>query len=270
MPKENQCEEVGAVVMTRDAFGDAYEQRLTAAEQRLTAAERLAAYTAHEVRNPLAALRAMAQLMLGTADRRLRDTMMHQIVTCIDDLDGFLQQLLGLAHADATRFGPVDVTDVIDNVVQLFTAHADQVGADVHVRVARTLPPVLGNADLLRHVFMNLLKNALEAMPKGGPVAITVRHYSRLNAVRVGVRDWGPGIPPQYHHRLFTDMSASTRDAAGGIGLPFAHHIVTGIHGGRLWFRTKSGVGTVFYVELRCAAEQAETGAAVAAGERAM
>lgn len=251
MPQKDRCRESSMFVTDGDGGTEQGQ------EQRVTAA-RLAAYTAHEVRNPLAALRAMAQLMLGTSDVQLREAMMRQMVECIDDLDGFLHELLGLAHVDATKFEAVDVASVIDNVVQLFAVHADQIGADVQVRLPTTLSPVRGNPDLLRHVFMNLLKNALEATPGGGPVAITIRHYDRLGTVRVAVRDWGLGIPEEYQGRLFTDISATSRRSGGGVGLPFVHQIVTGIHDGRLWFRTKAGVGTVFYVELPCVAEHFE------------
>lgn len=217
-------------------------------------AGRLVAYTAHEVRNPLAALRAMTQLMLGSEDRVPREAMMQQMLDCIDDLDKFLQQLLGLADVETTNMEAVDLVPLLDGVVRLFTVQAEQQGVHIEIRHNGTPRPVWGNEALLRHVFMNLVKNALEAMPRGGPVIITLRHHERLGTVRVSIRDRGAGIPEQFQARLFTDITATSRDNGGGVGLPFVHQVVTDIHDGRLWFRTKADVGTVFFVELPCAA----------------
>lgn len=219
-----------------------YDPRMTAG--------RLVAYTAHEVRNPLAALRAMAQLILGSCDKVLREAMMRQMVECIDELDEFLQQLLDLVEVERTEFEAVDLTTLIDNVVRLFTVQAERQAVHIEVRHLEPMPPVWGNGALLRHVFINLLKNALEAMPRGGPVVITLRKQQRLGTVTVSIRDWGPGIPEKFETRLLTDISATSRPQGGGLGLPFAHHIVTDVHHGRLWFRTKTDVGTVFFVQL--------------------
>lgn len=224
-------------------------RRLQAPSQAIVETD-LAAFTAHEVRNPLAALRAMAQLTLTTPDSEVRRTMMQQIVDDIDELDGFLQQVLFLVSAGSAKMEYVDIEAVLRNVVQLFAVHADAVGADVHIRMPSSVPLLWGNPELLRHVFMNLLKNALEAMPDGGRVDVVLRRLERRQSVRVSIRDSGPGIPESLRERLLMDLPATSRSAGGGFGLPFVRRIVSDIHDGRIWFRTKTDVGTVFCVEL--------------------
>src|SRR5690625_14977 len=123
----------------------------------------LAAYAAHEVRNPLAALRAMAQLTLLSSDPKVRQEMIRQIVSSIDELDQFLHQLLVLLHPESVSMQRVDIGSVLDSVIQLFAVQADECGADIELRLSTPAPVAWGNPDLLRHVFINLVKNALEA-----------------------------------------------------------------------------------------------------------
>lgn len=226
----------------------------------------LAAYTAHEVRNPLAALRAMAQLTLQSPESDVRRAMMQQIVAGIDELDQFLHQMLCFIQCESSCMQPVDIETVLSRVVQLFAVQADAADVDVQVRVPTSLPRVWGDPDLLRHVFINLLKNALEAMTDGGRIVIAVRRH--LGCLRISFRDYGPGIPKELRERLLTDVAATSRPFGGGIGLPFVRKIVTDIHGGRLWFKTKTGVGTVFCVELPAVSFAGET--ASSSAERAV
>lgn len=210
----------------------------------------LAAFAAHEVRNPLAALRAMAQLSLASADPDVRRGMLEQIVAHIDELDQFLRQLLALLRPGTPTMERVDIGVVLRNVVQLFAVQADQTGADIQLQLPCPAPAVWGNPELLRHVFINLLKNALEAMPGGGSIVVSAWQCERHGTVRVKVRDQGRGIPKHLRSRLATDLSASSRSEGGGVGLPFVHKVVRELHGGQVSFTTKTGVGTVFCVEL--------------------
>lgn len=210
----------------------------------------LAAFTAHEVRNPLAALRAMAQLSLTSADPDVRRGMLEQIVANIDELDQFLRQMLALLRPGAVTMEKVDMGAVLRNVVQLFAVQADQTGTDIELRLPSPSPIAWGNPELLRHVFINLLKNSLEAMPDGGIVLISARQCEAHGTVRVTVKDQGGGIPEELRQSLLTDLSASSRSEGGGIGLPFVDKVVRELHEGHVTFSTKTGAGTVFCVEI--------------------
>lgn len=210
----------------------------------------LALFTAHEVRNPLAALRAMAQLTLASGDPEVRRAMLEQIVANIDGLDQFLRQMLTMLRPGAVPMQKVDLGAVLGSAIELFAVQADQMGVDIQVRLPVPAPAVWGNPELLRHVFINLLKNSLEAMPAGGSLVVRARQCERHGAALVTVRDHGCGIPKGLRANLLSDFVASDRTEGAGIGLPFVNKVVREIHGGQVTFRTKTGEGTVFCVEL--------------------
>lgn len=217
--------------------------------ERLTALERLTSFAAHEIRNPLAAFRAIAQLAITVEDPVRRDALLRELVDSIDNLSTFLTELLALSGSKRSMLVPIDVRPVIAGVVRLFSVQADVLRIRLRVNVSRDLPHVWGNGPLLRHAFINLVKNAVEAMPDGGTITIRARRLTGRDSVCVAVKDTGNGIPEAYHERLFHGLGEG-RGGGAGVGLPFVHRVITDVHDGRLRFETKPGVGTTFYVEL--------------------
>lgn len=216
--------------------------------ERLTALERLTSFAAHEIRNPLAALRAMIQLAMMTDDSKRRDAMLRKVIESIDDLSNFLTELLALAGSKKSMLVPLELRPIITGVLRLFAVQADMLGVRLTLQAPKTLPRVWGNGPLLRHAMMNLVKNSLEAMPEGGSTTISVRHFASREAVCIAVQDTGTGIPEAHHEQLFTGVCEGRRGA--GVGLPFVYRVITDVHRGHLRFETKEGVGTTFYVEL--------------------
>lgn len=225
---------------------DAGEALLSLAD--LTSLQRLTSFTAHEVRNPLAAMRAMVQLALATDDDDRRQELLRKVIYSIDDLSQFLTELVSLAGVQESMLVRLDVRPVIVEVMRLFAVQADLLNVRMTMRMPEGLPPVWGNAPLLRHAIMNLVKNSMEAMPRGGALTIAVKHLSDRNSVCIAIRDTGTGIPEERRTRLFTGVPDGRRGA--GIGLPFVHHVITQVHRGTLRFESRVGVGTTFYLEL--------------------
>src|SRR5690606_24331447 len=109
---------------------------------------------------------------------------------------------------------------------------------------------VLGNEQLLRHAFINLIRNAFQAMPHGGALTIRLQHRPARGCLLIPLSDTGTGIPAAYQRRLLTG-AVTTKGAYGvGLGLLFTRRIITETHCGRIWFRTREGAGTTFYIQL--------------------
>lgn len=218
--------------------------------QQWTTLESLTSFAAHEIRNPLAAMRATVELAMATHDAERRNALLRRVIDCIDELSDFLTELLISAGPDGIGLVPLELQPLVVGVIRLFSVQAEVMNVCIKLDAPPALPPVWGNAPLLRQVVMNLVKNALEAMPDGGLLRVTLLSPSR-DTVRMEVADTGRGIPKTYRDHLFSGLDV---DRPGhGVGLRFVYRVVTHIHRGRIWFDTEEGVGTTFYVELPAA-----------------
>lgn len=214
--------------------------------------DRLASFVAHEVRNPLAALRATVELALATDDFHRRSDLLKKVIDSIDDLSEFLTELLVLVGPRGAEMAPVDLAPLVVGVMRLFAVQAEVLKVRMAFQAPSRLPKVWGNAPLLRHAVMNLIKNALEAMPQGGRLSVSIHSPAPHDTVCLAVKDTGSGIPQSRRERLFCDVN--NERVGHGVGLPFVHRVVTAVHGGRVWFDSTESKGTTFYIELPAAA----------------
>jgi signal transduction histidine kinase len=215
--------------------------------QQLSAVGQLAASIAHEVRNPLAAIKLLVEAALRvnnprpfTADN-LR--LVHREVLRLEQT---LQGFLDFARPPSLQRSSCDLREVIAQAVDLVRARARQQQVGIDVICPGT--PVQAHVDgtQLGTVLVNLLLNALDAMPREGRLGI------RLETVRTGARltviDTGPGIAPEIAPRLFTPF-ASTKPTGSGLGLSISRRIVED-HGGTLTAANRSEGGARFTVTL--------------------
>ncbi|MCA9676324.1 MAG: hypothetical protein H6709_15325 [Kofleriaceae bacterium] len=228
---------------------------------RLAALGEMAAGLAHEIRNPLGAIKGAAQLLLrpdGTAMEPTADTaeMMQVIVEEANRLNNVVTRFLDYARAErAERFDQVkvDVNAVVKKTVQLLQQSPDARGVEVRVRLDELLPPVDGDPEALVQVFLNLGLNAIQAMPSGGALDIltTRRRRSRLGYgqfAEVRFRDSGEGIARDKLKKLFIPFY-TTKTRGSGLGLAISQRIVSQ-HGGTIEVRSAPGKGSTFSVFL--------------------
>ncbi|SDF71647.1 signal transduction histidine kinase, nitrogen specific, NtrB [Limimonas halophila] len=218
----------------------------------------MAALLAHEVKNPLSGIRGAAQLLEQTAgedDRRLTGLIREEadrIVTVLSEMEIFSDER-------PIERGPVNIHEVLDHVKQVAQAG---VGANLTIREAYdpSLPPVLGNRNLLIQALLNLAKNAAEAVgDDGGTLTLETRyqHGIRLAVPGGGRRvdlplvvtltDDGPGIPADLQRHLF-DPFVSTKTGSRGLGLALVAKVVED-HGGVIEYDTGPR-GTAFRIML--------------------
>jgi two-component system nitrogen regulation sensor histidine kinase GlnL len=213
--------------------------------------EALAAGLAHEIKNPLAGLQGSAELLAREAEGPAK-AYAQVIAREARRVDGLVRELLDLARPAALQVAPVNVHDVLRDVLVLARALPGADGVAFAERFDPSLPPLHADAEKLTQVLLNLVKNAVEAVAgrPGAAIALeTAVASQRLRTAsgrtrplaRLSVRDDGPGIPDAMLSRLFTPFSTS-KPHGTGLGLAISRRIVEA-HGGRIEVRNRAGAG---------------------------
>jgi len=201
---------------------------------------------AHEVRNPLTVIK-----MLLDSAIPLMDDDRSVISAEVNRLAAIVEQYLGYAKPDATRWQTVSLHETIRSGIRLLEPRASRQEVDIAIEFAEPAPIVLANPTQLEQVFVNLFLNAMDAMPKGG--TLTVETGAAGSSVKVRVRDTGVGIPPEIQARLFEPFNTS-KDNGVGLGLSIVRRIV-GDHQGQIE-AVSSSSGTCFTITLPLSSRQ--------------
>jgi two-component system sensor histidine kinase HydH len=239
--------------------------RRAVALERLAALGEMAAVLAHEIRNPLGAIKGLAQVLderarAASQDRELTETIVRETVR----LERLVADLLAYARPRPPDRRPVDVAALARRAADLLAAEASAAGARIALEAPAYPVVALADAGQLTQLFTNLLLNALQAMPRGG--AVEVRVGREKEAVVVTVADEGSGIAPQEAARLF-DPFYTTKPNGTGLGLAICRRVAEA-HGGRIALEEHTGPGARLRVELPAAAPRAEAARpSAAAGE---
>jgi two-component system, NtrC family, sensor histidine kinase HydH len=219
----------------------------------------MAAGLAHEVKNPLSAIKGAAQLLgeptSGSALDEAASEFVGIILEEVDRLDRVVCSVLDYARPSQGEAGLVDVNAVVDQTLRLLAS--DREGAcDYATEFGRDLPSVKANAEQLRQVLLNLIRNAGQAMGGRGTITITTRTRGAEASgpsVEIAVSDRGPGISPEVRANLFVPFF-TTRAQGTGLGLAISERIIQEM-GGRIEVLTAVGTGSTFSVQLPPAAE---------------
>jgi PAS domain S-box-containing protein len=242
----------GAIAVLND------HSRLKALEEdkrrtdRLSALGAMATGIAHEIRNPLVAIKTFAELLPERADdHEFRSTFAKVAVKEIHRIEQLLARLRALAVPSAFPLRPLDLQVPLAETLDLLRGEADRRRVRTVVEIEPDLPPVLGELDQLKQLFLNLFLNGLEAMTAGGTLTITVRsdrERADRGLVTVRVTDTGPGIPREDLSRVFEPFF-TTKSSGTGLGLAICRSIADA-HRAALWADPgPAGLGTTFIVQ---------------------
>ena len=233
---------VGFLASTlQDAVWDALEARQQFAAEALARSrelEQLGARLSHELKNPLAAIKALAQLGSRAAGDPDEREQLETIVSEAERMRGILQEYLSFSRPlEKLRVEPVAVGDLAREVLAVLAGCADQ--ASVAMRASGD---ALATADSrrLKEALLNLVANAVEATPPGGRVDVTVSAADGL--ARIAVADSGAGMAPEVLERIGTPFF-TTRESGTGLGVLLARAVFMQ-HGGSLTYESTPGVGT--------------------------
>jgi signal transduction histidine kinase len=224
---------------------------------RLAALGQMAAGLAHEIRNPLGSIKGAAQFLQPTgsqpADAAGTREFLGIIVEEVDRLNKIVSQFLDYARPYRGDQNPLDINDVVRKTLHLIDKERSG-GVEISTSFIEGLPPVRADAQQMRQVFLNLMFNALEAMPQGGKlhVSTSLRRSTRRGAaaafLEIRFRDTGVGIPPADQRNLFIPFF-TTKERGTGLGLSISQRIIEN-HGGTIEVRSQSGAGSTFSVLL--------------------
>ena len=205
----------------------------------------MAAAIAHEVKNPLAGIRGVIQVLGGRTPEGSRDRMvLGDIVKRIDALDVLMKDLLLFGRSPQPRRSSVDVVPLVKMTAHLICQ--DPLLKDVDVTVEGASPPLLADAEMLKIVFQNLFVNAAHAMTGGGKIAVVITATDSV--CEVAVADTGPGIPADIRDKVFTAFF-TTKSRGSGLGLATAKRLVEA-HQGEIRIECPPGGGTTVRVRL--------------------
>jgi signal transduction histidine kinase len=219
---------------------------------RLSSLGLLTAGLAHEIRNPLVAIRTFTQLLPERYnDAEFREGFQGLALKEVDRICGLINDLLSFARPSRPNVAEEDMNDVVDSVARILETEAKEKGVEIAREFGAELPKVFIDREQLKQVFMNLILNAIQAMSDGGSIVIATRLNSSDESARfveVEIRDTGMGIPEENLEHIF-DPFFTSKDEGSGLGLSISHQIVQE-HGGYILVRSKVGEGTSFFINL--------------------
>jgi signal transduction histidine kinase len=217
--------------------------------ERLATLGRLLAGVAHEVRNPLAAIRSTVQLWQRQPETARAETSMASVIQAVDRLNELVVRMLLFSRADNSEREKVDLNAIFAESCDLLAAQAEQQGVVIVRDLATNLPAVSASPNAIRQVVLNLLTNALQAMPNGGRLTCRTRRVG--NQVEGWVADTGSGVSEAARERLFEPFF-TTRTTGTGLGLALCREIL-GSHEGNIELanaKVDGAIGAEFRFEL--------------------
>lgn len=257
-------DELGAMVATVTVMQDV--SRLRELERRrieqilfdsekLAATGRLAASIAHEINNPLEAIKNALYLLTNKIPPDDANAKFLQIATKeTDRVSRILRQMLGFYRPP--KMEPTDINRLIEESEALIEKHLRQNCIKIDNELDPRLPLVIASADQIKQVLLNLLMNAQQAMPEGGTISVSTRvshgaepEFLMSDSVHIQIRDTGNGIPEEHLPHIFEPFFSTKDEKGTGLGLWVSQGIVQA-HGGSIKLRSREGRGTTFSVAL--------------------
>ena len=249
-------ETTGMIVSFQDLTHVRSLEETSRRQDRLAAIGRMAASIAHEIRNPLAAMRGSIQMLRSEMDSDSSQTELMEIILRESDrLNRIITDFLSYARPRSLAPARVDVGDLMHQTFALMR-HSPEIAPNQTIVEELPSEALFAEADegQLKQVFWNLARNALQAMPDGGTLRATLEPNSD-NRLRIAFADTGRGMSPEQVEHLFEPFSSTT--GGTGLGLSIVYQIIRD-HGGTINVRSRVGQGTTITVELPVAANNGD------------
>jgi signal transduction histidine kinase len=215
--------------------------------EHLAALGTLLAGVAHEVRNPLAGIRSTVQLWERLPDLARSPDSIRAVVQAVDRLNEVISRLLYFTQVEHAERESVSVNTVVKETLNMLAARPASQAVTIECKFDPNSPRVFASADCLRQVFLDLVNNALQAMPQGGWLCCSTCHQPGSRRVEICFRDSGPGIPPEVGKHLFEPFFTTRADRTG-LGLALCREVVLQ-HGGQIELEV-GGPGTTIRILL--------------------
>ncbi len=231
------------------------EEALQRAEQIRTAGE-LATGLAHEIKNPLAGIKVTMEALseeptLSKEDRGV----LGKVIDEIKRIEGLIKGLLDFARPPKPQFTSTDVNSVLDSAAQLVLKNVSPApGKPRKIELEKDygldLPEITADPMQLKQVFMNLLLNAVDAMPEGGRLVLKTTYDQPARAIKIALSDTGKGIDAAALEKIFQPFF-TTKAKGTGLGLAISKRLIED-HGGKIGIESVKGKGSTFRISLPC------------------
>ena len=240
------------------AFNDL--SKIKALEEEKRRIERLASIgafmsgIAHEIKNPLVAIKTLAELLPEQyEDEEFRDTFTKVTLNEVDRIDALVRRLRSLSSGSAVPLHPINVITPLEETLSLVSGELTR----RHITVVRdyeaSVPPIMGDHDQLKQVFVNLCLNSVEAMGEGGVLKLTVASQAKPGGqpheVSIEIADTGPGIPAEHLANIF-DPFFTLKDEGSGLGLAICRGIIDYHRGSIAAANSSVGSGAMFTIKI--------------------
>jgi two-component system NtrC family sensor kinase len=247
------------LVMARDITDRQQMENQMAQTEKLASLGTLAAGVAHEINNPVGVMLGFTELLL---DKLPTDSKEHEMLKTIErqglNAKRIVENLMTFARQPAKHEDFTDINQVIGNVLELVKNNLLTKKVDLDMRLAKGLPRVRGDAGELQQVFLNLINNAVAAMPNGGKLTVITKTNPYSHMVETIFADTGTGIPKKYADRIFVPFFTTKKVGEGtGLGLAVSYAIVNK-YGGAIRYESRAAedgaegvTGTTFFVDLQ-------------------
>lgn len=222
----------------------------------------MAAGVAHEIRNPLNAIRGFAQLLCDKQKEGEAKEWTNIIVEEVDRMNRIVQDMLDFSRQRVPTLMPVNLDELLQATLKELQGQFESNQVQMDYQWTEQLPPALGNVDKLKQVFLNVIRNGIEAMPGGGRMRIRGRVDMAVegegNEVIVSIADNGIGMDEDTLGKIF-DPFFTKKDTGTGLGLSICAKIIEQ-HNGRIEVHSQPGKGTMFDLVLRAATPTSGSG----------
>ncbi|HKR14315.1 MAG TPA: ATP-binding protein [Pyrinomonadaceae bacterium] len=223
-------------------------ERELAERERLAALGRMAATVAHEIKNPLSAIKSIAQVM--REDESLKNEYERDLSLIVGETDRLSQsitQLLSFARKESPVVEALPVGELVQTSVDLFRANAREQGIDLNCTIDTDATLAGKSVSALRDVLSNLLLNALQATPHGGAVVLSAAKSD--GELLISVQDSGPGVPHDLRERIWEPFF-TTRQRGTGLGLAIVRKRVQEVGGSASLGASRNGHGALFHIRI--------------------
>ncbi len=245
--------------MLADSFNKMIGE-LEASREKLLHAEKIAAWQeiaqrlAHEIRNPLTPIKLSAQRILRKYETdpeglvKILPSAVNAIISEVNNLDTLLKEFREFARLPNPLPQLVDLREIVEEVSAIFTGMSDSVTLDISGVKPKSL--LMVDPVQIKQVFNNLIKNAMDSIRGNGRIVVRADMVKKggKDYWRIQVRDNGVGIEEELRDKIF-DPYFTTKENGTGLGLAIVERIVFD-HNGNIWFESKKGVGTTFFIDL--------------------
>jgi len=241
----------GVVAVIRDVteINDLNEE--VARHKRLAALGKLSAGIAHEIRNPLSSIRGLAQFVYNSfskTDERKED--LNAIIQEVDRLNKLVVQVLDFAKLKKPNLTRFSLNDLIRKITELFKLEIKDKQIKFSLELSPDISKIQADEDQVRQILMNVIINAIQAIPKKGEIKIKTEKTLLKGepAIKLIIEDSGIGIPEKDFTQIF-DPFFSTKDKGSGLGLSIVYKLIEA-HQGEIKVESKEGEGTKFVIFL--------------------